>query len=41
MRLLKRISLLNLDHNNLIVNQRYLEILKICKLDNLDDKKVI
>ncbi|MCA6070616.1 MAG: ABC transporter ATP-binding protein [Endomicrobium sp.] len=32
--------LLNLDCNSLI-NQRYLEILKICKLENLNDKKVV
>ncbi|GHT05447.1 ABC transporter [Endomicrobiia bacterium] len=38
---IKENILLNLDHNNLIVNQKYLEILKICKLDNLDDKRVV
>ncbi|GHT70555.1 hypothetical protein AGMMS49950_05740 [Endomicrobiia bacterium] len=32
--------LLNLDCNNL-VNQKYLEIKKICKLENLNDKKVV
>jgi ABC-type bacteriocin/lantibiotic exporter with double-glycine peptidase domain len=38
---IKENILLNLDHNNLIVNKKYLEILKICKLDNLDDRKVV
>ncbi|MDR3275280.1 MAG: ABC transporter ATP-binding protein/permease [Endomicrobium sp.] len=33
--------LLNLDHNSSIVNQKYLEILKICKLEDLDDEKIV
>ncbi len=38
---IKENILLSLDHNNLIVNKKYLEILRTCKLDNLDDKKVV
>jgi ABC-type bacteriocin/lantibiotic exporter with double-glycine peptidase domain len=38
---IKENILLNLDHNNLIVNKKYLEILIVCKLDNSDDKKAV
>jgi ABC-type bacteriocin/lantibiotic exporter with double-glycine peptidase domain len=33
--------LLNLDYNNTTVNQKYSEIVKMCKLENLDDTKIV
>jgi subfamily B ATP-binding cassette protein MsbA len=33
--------LLNLDYNNAAVNQKYSEIVKICKLENFDDMKTV
>ncbi|MDR1523338.1 MAG: ATP-binding cassette domain-containing protein [Endomicrobium sp.] len=40
-RTIKKNILLYLDYNNPIICQKYLEVLKICELDNLDDSKVV